>query len=161
MEEDQVMKFKPVRHMQIHGAWWDAAMSAEGASWCHCEATVLFFKGILNFKSVLWFWETWTCWVTWAKEKTREVQQKDIKSPAPGEEQPHPSVSMGSQLAEKQLWRRPEGPGEQGLKHEPTVCPHGREAKQHPGMHEREQCRQFKGSDPSPLLSKGKSYLEC
>ena len=32
--------FKPTRHTHVHVPWWDASISADGADWCHCKATL-------------------------------------------------------------------------------------------------------------------------
>lgn len=58
-------------------------------------------------------------------QKPHEVQQGQVQSLAPGEEQPLAPVQAGDQPAGKQLGRtRPEGPpGGHQIEHKPAIFP--------------------------------------
>jgi len=91
------------------------------------------------------------------RQEPHEVQQGEVQSPAPGEEQPHAPVYDGDHSVEKQLCREgPGGPGGHQVDHEAAICPCGRGSQ-----HQAENCQQVRGGDPSPLLSTGETALEC
>ena len=59
------------------------------------------------------------------REEFHEVQQREMQSPAPREQQLQAPVRAGGQLAGKQLCREgPGDPGEQPADHEPVVHSH-------------------------------------
>jgi len=49
------------------------------------------------------------------QHESKEMQQREMRSPTPGEEQLHAPVGTGGQLSGKQLYRKGSGP---------AVCPH-------------------------------------
>jgi len=64
------------------------------------------------------------------------IQQKQMQSPAHGEEGPHALGQAGDQLVGKQLWRAgPEGPCGHQVEREPAMdcCSEG--GQQYPGPH--------------------------
>ena len=94
------------------------------------------------------------------RRESHEVPQREMPSPAPGEEQHQVPTHTGGQLAKNQLCReRPGGTGEQ-VDHEPTTCPCSKEVQEHPGMHYAEYCQHVEGSGASSLLSPHETQLE-
>ena len=96
----------------------------------------------------------------WTNVNLTEVQQGEVRSPAPGEEQPQAPVYSGGRPAGKQLGRKgPGGAGGPQVERQPAMCPWGKEGEWYPGLHKEECCQQVKDGDPTALLSTG--HLEC
>lgn len=59
-----------------------------------------------------------------SQEQPYAIQQKEVQSPAAGEEQPHAPVDAGVQLLECSLEEKDLGhPGGHQGGHEPEICP--------------------------------------
>ncbi|GAB0181745.1 mitochondrial enolase superfamily member 1 [Grus japonensis] len=90
-----------------------------------------------------------------------QVQQEEVQSPAPGEEQPHAPVYAGGHPAGKQLCRSvPGDPGGHQAEHEAAMCPCCTEGEEYPQLHEKKYCHKVKGRDPYLLLSRGETHLD-
>ena len=85
-----------------------------------------------------------------------EVQQGEVQSPAPGEEQLQAPVHAGESPAGKQLYKkRSAGPDGHQVDHEPAIYPCGQEGQWYPlsCITNVIYCQQVERGDPFLLLS--------
>lgn len=93
------------------------------------------------------------------QQESYKAQQREMPSPAPGEEWLWASGHTRGQPAGKQLCRgSPGGTLVHQVGQEPAMCPHSKN-QQCPGLNQGLHCQQVRGSDPSSLFSS--EYLEC
>jgi len=81
-------------------------------------------------------------------QECHEDPQKEMLSPAPGEEQHQAPIHTGGQLAKNQICREGTGGTGEQADHESVMCPCSKEVQEHPGIHYAEHGHQVEGSDP-------------
>lgn len=65
---------KQIRHIQVHGTWWDTHTSAEETVWCHCKATLKYLWKVPVIRGGSWKLEENKCHSCLQEVGSRELQ---------------------------------------------------------------------------------------